>query len=187
MEKSGSRATDLIHDHAAAFCLVVDQGTKCYGKADGVFIHDAVALAQDADGNLWSSNPAGAVSWNPGSFKTYQPEPMKSKKLIQGVVTIVSTSGGLLWVGMGESGAGLGLQQLDHGMWKPYVTSNFDSSTLPVRTLLLDRQGVLCGLGQKVWVYIGSAAAPWIDFGVRTAYPATMSITSTRITKVMFG
>jgi len=134
---------DVANDHASAFCLVVDQGTRCYGKADGILMQDADTLAEDADGNLWSSNLTTVVQWKPGLYKTYKPKASKSKGLIQGVNAIAPVSAELLWVGIGEAGPGLGLQQIDQGKWKPFVTSDFDSSTLPVGSLLLDHEGVL--------------------------------------------
>ncbi|MBV9299879.1 MAG: hypothetical protein JO066_12985 [Verrucomicrobia bacterium] len=59
------------------------------------------------------------------------------------MIAITPTLGGPLWVGIKETGSGLGLQQLDHGKWKPFVTIGFDSSTLPVSVLLLDHENVL--------------------------------------------
>jgi ligand-binding sensor domain-containing protein len=50
---------------------------------------------------------------------------------------------GSLWVGLVHSGKGGGLQQLEQGAWKPFVTPEFDGSTLEVTTLLLDRDGSL--------------------------------------------
>jgi signal transduction histidine kinase/ligand-binding sensor domain-containing protein len=136
-------ATDVVNDYSSAFCLVVDHRTKCYGRKDGVLMQSARGLAEDADGNLWSSTLRAAVRWKPGSFESYNPEGLKSKRLINGVTAIVPTSAGFLWVGMEESGVGLGLQQLNQSKWKPCVTSNFNSSNLPVLALLLDREGVL--------------------------------------------
>ena len=50
---------------------------------------------------------------------------------------------GSLWVGLGFPGPGLGLQQLLRGVLKPFVTPDFDSSTLAVSTLFLDRKNTL--------------------------------------------
>lgn len=142
-------ATDVTNDHSSAFCLVVGRQTKCYGKADGVLLQDAVSLAQDADGNLWSSNRTAVVQWKPGAFKTYKPATATPEEVIKGVRAIVPTSAGLVWVGMEETGAGLGLQQLNHKNWKPFITSDFNSTTLSVTSLLPDREGTL-------WIGTGS-------------------------------
>ena len=50
---------------------------------------------------------------------------------------------GSLWVGLGFPGPGLGLQQLLRGVLKPFVTPDFDGSTLAVSTLFLDRKNTL--------------------------------------------
>jgi ligand-binding sensor domain-containing protein len=42
-----------------------------------------------------------------------------------------------------ESGKGGGLQQLVQGAWRPFVTPEFDGSTLQVTALLLDRDNAL--------------------------------------------
>src|SRR5205814_5097452 len=56
---------------------------------------------------------------------------------------IAVTPSGALWVGMSVAGAGLGLQQLDQGKWKPFITPELDGSTLAVTTLFLDHEGSL--------------------------------------------
>ena len=44
---------------------------------------------------------------------------------------------------MCSPGPGLGLQQFSQGVWKPFVVPGFDSSTLKVPTLFMDRQNAL--------------------------------------------
>lgn len=137
--------TSAEHENVdvTALCFVVGQGTKCYGKAEGILIQEGYALAQDEAGNLWSADYDAVVRWKSGSFTTYKEEGRKSKMGFNGVRALAPTPGGPLWIGMGTAGPGLGLQQLDQNQWKPFVTSEFDSSTLRVYSLLLDREGTL--------------------------------------------
>jgi ligand-binding sensor domain-containing protein len=44
---------------------------------------------------------------------------------------------------MYSGGRGAGLQQFANGAWKPFIAQHFDSSTLAVTALLLDRQNTL--------------------------------------------
>ena len=49
----------------------------------------------------------------------------------------------LCGVGINRPGAGLGLEQLVKGQWRPFRLPNFDSQTLNVNALFLDRTGCL--------------------------------------------
>lgn len=128
---------------AAKLCFVRDQGAKCYGKAEGVSLQNTSALVQDNAGNLWSASQDSVVRWRSGSFVSYRANEGKSKFGFDGVVAIAPTPGGRLWVGIDATGPGFGLQQLEQNRWKPFITSEFDSSTLRVYSLLLDRDGAL--------------------------------------------
>jgi ligand-binding sensor domain-containing protein len=129
--------------NAAKLCFVVNQGTKCYGKAEGVPIQYGLALTQDEAGNLWATDYDAVVRWKSGSFTTYKEEGRLSKAGFNGVMTLAPTPAGPIWVGTGTAGPGLGLQRLEQNRWKPFVTSEFDGSTLRVFCLLLDREGTL--------------------------------------------
>lgn len=126
---------------AAGICEVADSGTHCYGKADGIPVEGG-PLLEDVKGNLWAGDPTKVIRWRPGSSDTYSPKGLKSNAG-SGVTAFAVTSAGSFWVGMEKAGPGLGLQQLDHGKWKPFVTSEFDSSFLVVSSLLLDRNSCL--------------------------------------------
>jgi ligand-binding sensor domain-containing protein len=51
----------------------------------------------------------------------------------------VQDSDGSLWVGIGNTGPGLGLEKFDGRNSKPFVTRNFDGGKIGVRALLRDR------------------------------------------------
>jgi hypothetical protein len=50
---------------------------------------------------------------------------------------------GTLWVGRLDEGPGLGLQRLRDGALEPFVTPQFDGSTIGVTSVLVDRDGNL--------------------------------------------
>lgn len=124
-------------------CFVVEQGTTCYGEAQGVSMWAGTSLTQASNGTLWLTTYDGVARWESGSFTTHKLEGERSKLGLTGVRAITTTAAGPLWVGAGTPGPGLGLQQLDGDRWKAFVTSGFDSSTLRVDCLLLDHERTL--------------------------------------------
>ena len=131
-------------DTAGNLCQVVGNELHCYGTADGVFAPaGSEAVVEDAFGSLWVGYDTGLLRWKLGASTVYSPNGLKSNAGISGVTSIVARPDGSVWVGMGLSGAGLGLEQIVNGKWKPFVTPELDGSTLEVETLFLDREDAL--------------------------------------------
>jgi len=131
-------------DTAGSLCQVAGNELHCYGKADGVFAPaGSAAVAEDAFGSLWVGYDTGLLRWKSGASTVYSPNGLKSNAGITGVTGIVARPDGSVWVGMGLSGAGLGLEQIVNGKWKPFVTPELDGSTLEVTALFLDRKNAL--------------------------------------------
>ncbi len=126
-------------------CQVADIKTICYGQADGIpFPYaSASALTDDSLGNLWIAGASLLARWTPSSSTTYSPVGLKSGEVINSLQALAVTPEGTVWVGTGRPGRGAGLQQLVQGKWKPFVTSELDSSTLNVNALLVDRENTL--------------------------------------------
>jgi PAS domain S-box-containing protein len=132
-----------ISDTKGPLCKVTDTGLRCYGRDDGVAVPYAVTLYNDRLGNLWLAGGPTVSRWQPGSADTYVSAGLDPAEIFNGVLALAGRSGGPLWVGLVESGKGGGLQQLVRGAWKPFVTPEFDGSTLEVTALLLDRDSSL--------------------------------------------
>jgi ligand-binding sensor domain-containing protein len=130
-------------DEAAPLCQVINTALRCYGKDDGIPVwHASESLVEDRAGSLWFSGDTGILRWRPGSSSLYQPtKPKSSQQLFN--TALAAAPDGSMWVGIGKPGRGLGLQQLVSGVWKPFVTPGFDSSTLGVVSLLFDRENSL--------------------------------------------
>ena len=129
-------------DETGPLCQIKGLAMRCYGKADGFPQEPYSTFAQDSAGNLWLGGSTGLTRWRPGSFQTY-PLSRRRTNFNPGVCGLVPRLDASLWVGMCDSGPGIGLQQLSHGVWKPFVVPGFDSSTLQVVTLFMDRQNAL--------------------------------------------
>jgi PAS domain S-box-containing protein len=132
-----------ISDTQGPLCKVTDAGLRCYGRDDGVAVPYAVALANDSLGNVWLAGGPTVSRWQPGSSGTYVSPGLDPAEIFNGVLALAGRPDGPLWVGLVHDGKGGGLQQLAQGAWKPFVTPEFDGSTLEVTALLLDRDSSL--------------------------------------------
>src|SRR5271168_2910954 len=130
---------DETFEPRAGICRVIGKQTQCYGKHDAFPFASPSSLAEDPSGNLWIGTPQGVVCWKPGSSIPYFPIGLKDNHG-DGVTSIIPAKDGVSWVAIAVSGHGLGLQQLIHGSWKPFITPQLDGEKLQVSALLLDRQ-----------------------------------------------
>jgi PAS domain S-box-containing protein len=128
-----------IADDTGPLCQVKDTVIRCYGKADGIPEEAYFSVVRDSAGDFWLGSGNTLTRWRPGSFQTYHPK----SNVPPGVYALVPRPDGSLWVGMANSGPAMGLQQLSHGAWKPFVVPGFDSNTLKVHTLFMDKQNAL--------------------------------------------
>ena len=129
-------------DAKGPLCKVKDAGVQCHGRDDGIALPHAVTLANDSLGNVWLAGGPRVSRWQTSSADTYVSPGLKPEQF-NGVFALAGGPDGSLWVGQKIAGKGGGLQQLAQGAWKPFVTPEFDSSTLDVRALLLDRDSSL--------------------------------------------
>ncbi|MGE3277757.1 MAG: two-component regulator propeller domain-containing protein [Vicinamibacterales bacterium] len=127
---------------AGSFCQALESGPRCYEAGSSLF-HGADVIAQDAQGDFWIGGDTFLVHWNHGVKAAFRPAGLQDNVSQRGVAGVVPEPDDSLWVGFNEPGAGLGLQQLRDGRFRPFVTSGFDSETLTVTALHRDRDGAL--------------------------------------------
>jgi len=155
-----------LSDTKGPLCKVTDTGVRCYGRDDGLALPFAVTLANDTLGNVWLAGAAMVSRWQTNSADNYVSAGLSPAETFNGVLALADRPDGSVWVGLVHAGKGGGLQQLAHGEWKPFVTPEFDGSTLEVTALLVDRdlslwvgtlnQGIYRIQGNKVEHYRGS-------------------------------
>src|SRR5271168_4518329 len=132
-----------LSDTNGPLCKVTDTGVQCYGRDHGIALPFAVTLANDTLGNVWLAGGAMVSRWQTNSAETYVSAALNPAENFNGVVALAGGPDGSVWVGLVHAGKGGGLQQLGQGTWRPFITSGFDSSTLRVTRLLVDRHGSL--------------------------------------------
>jgi signal transduction histidine kinase/ligand-binding sensor domain-containing protein len=132
-----------LSDTKGPLCKVTNTELRCYGRHDGLVLPYAVTLANDSLGNVWAAGGLMVSRWQTSSADTYIPAGLNPAEIFNGVLTLAASPDGFLWVGLVHAGKGGGLQQLVQGAWKPFVTPEFDGSTLQVTRLLVDRHGSL--------------------------------------------
>ena len=128
---------------AAPLCQIVGTGMQCHGKSEGIPSDVDSTLAEDSRGNFWIGGSTSLVRWNPQSHSLYSPSGLKSNAGMLGMASLAPNADGSLWVGIGSSGPGLGLQRLEQGIWKPFMTPELKGDSIDVEHLLLDRENAL--------------------------------------------
>ena len=102
-----------------------------------------------ADRSLWESlgifgsERTVSPTLESGVVCSYLPPGLEKNDGLEGENGLASGTDGSMWVGMSSTGEGRGLQRFVNGVWKSVVLPGFDSTTLKVVTLLLDRDGAL--------------------------------------------
>jgi signal transduction histidine kinase/ligand-binding sensor domain-containing protein len=145
-------------DQTGPLCQVKGAAMRCYGKADGIPEDRYKTVKRDSAGNFWLGGSTSLTRWRPGSSQTYYPSGLKSNAGQEGVTAFALRPDGSLWVGMNNPGPGLGLQQFSQGVWKPLVVPGFDSSSLSVARMFMDRQNALWvgTIGQGIYRIYGT-------------------------------
>src|ERR1700687_4739511 len=132
-----------LSDAKGPLCKVADTEVRCFGRDDGIALPYAETLANDSLGNIWLGGALMVSRWQISSADTYVPAGLNPAEIFNGVLALAGRPDGSVWVGVVHAGKGGGLQQLAQGAWKPFITPEFDGSTLEVTKLLVDRDGSL--------------------------------------------
>ena len=131
-----------MQDLKGPLCSVLADTLRCYDEKDGIPFKYGTSLVRDSSANLWMGSDA-LLRWRPDSSTQYLAERLKDSA-IDGVHTLALAKDGSLWVGIMETGKGLGLQLLidghASGMW---WSQGMDGRRLSVASLFVDRDDAL--------------------------------------------
>jgi signal transduction histidine kinase/ligand-binding sensor domain-containing protein len=136
-----ARASNLVSD--APLCHITDRAAKCFGKSDGIPISPADSVLVDGEGEFWLGGQTALVHWRAGVSKIYPIEGLKSNAGDIGINSLARGPDGSLWIGIAAAGPGLGLGQLKDGVFRSFVTPQFDGSKVSVIEMMFDRDGSL--------------------------------------------
>jgi len=123
---------------AGGVCKVAASVATCYGLKDGAPPYAGTLIGDDF-GYLWIGTSTALVRWKPGSSTSYELPGLTSNVALAGINALAAAPDGSVWAGISNSGRGLGLQRWVNGSWKTLITPTFDSSTLRVISMHLDR------------------------------------------------
>ena len=125
-------------DRTHPLCEVVSTEVHCYGKEEGADLVASGALHQDQSGDIWAGGSTTLIRWRPGASKVYRPRSLQSNEGNGGVQALAVTKDGTLWIGMGPSGPGAGLQRMVGGRLQPFRVPKLNGESLEVLALWRD-------------------------------------------------
>jgi PAS domain S-box-containing protein len=133
-------------NESKVLCSIQGSRVRCFGDKDGLEqqISEAGIFARDDAGYFWIGASTSVVRWKPlSSPLVLSPKALESNNGNMGAKALVFDQDGSLLVGIGRSGAGLGLQRLRGDKWSTVTAPNFDGSQLAVMTLFKDAHGAV--------------------------------------------
>jgi PAS domain S-box-containing protein len=120
-------------------CHATDKEIRCFGRQEGITIHNAFSLIPDGKGGFWIGGDTSLLHWKMGAAsEIYSPQHLQSNIGQTGIRSLVEDSDGSLLVGIMSAGPGLGLERLSDGVLTPVVLPNFDGSKLLIYKLMED-------------------------------------------------
>ena len=151
------RSAAMVEDHKGdiwisrygpdSLCHLNGNKIACFGKADGIPTPTPYAgidaLAVDGAGSFWIGRDTSLLQWGSKGTASYSPKGLSANTGMSGVTALAADPDGSLWAGAVFPGPGLGLQHFVAGTWRPFVTPQFDSSSLEIRSLFIDSHRAL--------------------------------------------
>jgi PAS domain S-box-containing protein len=138
-DSDGSVWALLYLSQERILCQVTDTKVRCFGKAEGITIHDASSFIPDGKGGFWIGGDTSLLHWKlGGASEIYSPKHLQSNAGEFGFESLVEDSDGSLWAGIMAAGPGLGLEKFRNGVLTPVVLPNFDGTKLVIKRLLVD-------------------------------------------------
>jgi PAS domain S-box-containing protein len=120
-------------------CHATDARIRCFGKADGITIHEASSFLPDGKGGFWIGGDTSLLHWKmAAASEIYSPQQLRSNVGQIGIHSLLEDSDGSLLVGIMAAGPGLGLERFRNGVLTPVVLPNFDGSKLNVEAMIED-------------------------------------------------
>jgi signal transduction histidine kinase/ligand-binding sensor domain-containing protein len=136
-----TRQPERSSDHAGTLCRVEGSVLHCFGDSDGMHVHKAGPLAEDASGNLWTGGNSQILRWQSLSSPIWNLKSLPKARDLGGVEALAFGKDGTLWVGLSYLDSHLGLGQFRDGKWKTFEAPGLGNTNIAVLKLLVDREG----------------------------------------------
>jgi PAS domain S-box-containing protein len=127
-------------------CQATDTKIRCFGKAEGITIHEASSFLPDGKGGFWIGGDTLLLHWKMGAApEIYSPQQLQSNVGQIGINSLLEDSDGSLWVGIMAAGPGLGLERFRNGVLTPVALPNFDGTKVFIHGMIEDSD-------QNLWI-----------------------------------
>jgi signal transduction histidine kinase/ligand-binding sensor domain-containing protein len=130
-------------DNRGPLCVVSGGEQRCLGTQEGIDARYAVGITEDPNGDIWIAGPTALIRWSNGSATTYTSPRFARLNNLAGFGSIVEGGSGRVFVGLMQSGPGLGLQEFSNGHFKTLCLPSFDGTAIQTTRLRHDRHGAL--------------------------------------------
>lgn len=123
-------------------CQFADDSWQCDVAANRLNLSAIASAAEDKQGAVWLGGRQNVVKLRDGIVQEQFALPVP-RSAIGDTHSIVCAADDSLWIGTSLTGKGLGLQHRVHGVLAPIKVGNWDSSSIKVARLLVDRNNSL--------------------------------------------
>ena len=130
-------------DDLGPLCEVEEDRLDCYGSKQGIPLKNAVPLAIEKSGAIWTGESSKLIRWQRGQSQIFAPAGLRRSEGLAGFTSLAVAADGSIWSGAFIGGPGLGLQHFTNEAWSPLIRGDVDTSNLQVTALLFDRDGTL--------------------------------------------
>jgi signal transduction histidine kinase/ligand-binding sensor domain-containing protein len=132
-----------MQNFSGPICKISADTERCYGKPDGIQSITASSMVSDAQGRFWIGGGGTLIEWQGKLVGEYPLPGGKGYDDGRPVAGVAVNGNSGIWVGVGRSGPGNGLQLFANGQWRTYIAPGLNGTSLVVQTLLLDRDNCL--------------------------------------------
>ena len=130
-------------DGHGPLCRIRDRDQRCFGRADGIPLPTATALALDSSGNFWISGNEGLCKWKPGSQSVYFHQDLAERGYLMGVRGLSVFNESHVWIGLQQPDGNLQLREFDHGKWAAHPLPKAQGPPPSTNRIFRDPEGAL--------------------------------------------
>ena len=136
-------ARSRSRDTAGPLCQVLHADIRCVGPSEGLQMPVASAVLQDRKGDFWIAGTTSVLRWDRNEVQTYTSPQFASGDHLSGFNALIEIGSGQVLAGLAHTGAGLGIEAVENGRFRPWSIPEFNGSQVQATSFLRDREGSL--------------------------------------------